>query len=107
MPGQFSWFNKPASYKSSEAEKSSDGYVVKTLEATSAPKTDFWRKPPHTHRDTGHFYYTTVEGDFRLSCTFKGKWITQYDQAGLMCRLNDQNWIKTGIEYDENTTFAR
>ncbi|GAB5590372.1 hypothetical protein Unana1_05272 [Umbelopsis nana] len=102
----FSWFNEPAAYKASEVEKYGDAYVIKSLHATSSPKTDFWRKPPATHRDSGHFYYTTVEGNFKLSCTFRGKWITQYDQAGLMIRLNDQKWIKTGIEYDEGATFA-
>ncbi|KAH8551951.1 hypothetical protein BGW37DRAFT_318496 [Umbelopsis sp. PMI_123] len=106
MISPFSWLNEPASYKATDIEKISAGYKIKSVQATSVPKTDFWRKPPQTHRDTGHFYYTSIEGDFRLSCTFKGKWVTQYDQAGLMCRLNDQYWIKTGLELDEGLIFA-
>ncbi|KAI9284139.1 hypothetical protein BC943DRAFT_326411 [Umbelopsis sp. AD052] len=106
MSGPFSWFNEPASHKASAIEKTNDGYTIKSVQATSLPQTDFWRKPPQTHRDSGHFYYTTIEGDFRLSCTFHGKWITRYDQAGLMCRINDRKWIKTGIELDEDTIFA-
>lgn len=107
MTGPFSWLNEPASHKAAAVEKTNDGYKIKSVQATSRPHTDFWRKPPQTHRDSGHFYYTTIEGDFRLSCTFHGKWITRYDQAGLMCRINDQKWIKTGIELDEDTIFAR
>jgi regulation of enolase protein 1 (concanavalin A-like superfamily) len=104
---QFTWLNEPASNSISGSQKSAEGYKITQVEARSKPATDFWRKPPSVHRDTGHFYYVTVEGDFHISCTFQGEWITQYDQAGLMCRVNSQKWIKAGIEYDENKTFAR
>jgi regulation of enolase protein 1 (concanavalin A-like superfamily) len=104
---KFSWLNEPPSHKASDTEKRADGYCIKSVKAISSPGTDFWRIPPNVHRDTGHFYYTTVKGDFHLSCVFRGKWITQYDQAGIMCRTSDEKWIKTGIEFDEDKTFAR
>ncbi|KAL7565796.1 hypothetical protein ACA910_015576 [Epithemia clementina (nom. ined.)] len=76
-----------------------------------AAKKDFWRRTyyePLLIKDDGallyatlkyrdnncYYYYYTVETCFCLyaspSC--------QFDQAGLMIRLNAQHWIKTGIE---------
>ncbi|KAJ2961516.1 hypothetical protein NQZ79_g3325 [Umbelopsis isabellina] len=102
----FTWLNEPASHSTPGSQRSVKDYQIAQVEARSKPATDFWRKPPSVHRDTGHFYYTTVEGEFHISCIFKGEWKTRYDQAGLMCRLNSQKWIKAGIEYDEDKTFA-
>lgn len=103
----FEWLNEPASQSTSGSQKSAQGYQIAAVEARSKPATDFWCKPPSVHRDTGHFHFITVEGEFHISCVFKGEWKTQYDQAGLMCRVNSQKWIKAGIEYDEDKTFAR
>jgi hypothetical protein len=70
-----------------------------TLTVTAGPKTDFWRI---THdggaRDSGNFYYQTVIGDFEASVKVSGAYAAQYDQAGLMIRLDDHNWVKCGIE---------
>lgn len=70
-----------------------------TLTVTTAPKTDFWRK---THSgnvaNNGHFYYQDVSGDFTAEVKFTGQYRDLYDQAGLMVRIDDEHWIKTGIE---------
>lgn len=62
--------------------------------------TDFWRK---THdggiRDNGHFYYQPVKGDFVAQVKVTGQYGTLYDQAGLMVRLDETQWLKCGIEY--------
>ena len=42
---------------------------------------------------------TGSKRDFVASVKVTGQYKALYDQAGLMLRLDDQNWIKTGIEY--------
>jgi len=62
--------------------------------------TDFWRVTHYGFiRDNGHFYYQEQEGDFMAKVKISGQYKELYDQAGLMIRLDEKNWIKTGIEY--------
>lgn len=62
--------------------------------------TDFWRVTHYGFiRDNGHFYYQEQEGDFLAKVKVVGYYKDLYDQAGLMIRLDEKNWIKTGIEY--------
>lgn len=86
------WYNEPPSWDL-------DG---KNLSVYSAPKTDFWRK---THsgavEDNGHFYYEEVSGDFIAEVQVTGEYSALYDQAGLMLRVSNENWLKCGIEFFE------
>ncbi|MEJ7664443.1 MAG: DUF1349 domain-containing protein [Hymenobacter sp.] len=62
--------------------------------------TDFWRVTHYGFiRDNGHFYYQEQAGDFLAKVKVVGHYQALYDQAGLMVRLDEKNWIKTGIEY--------
>lgn len=62
--------------------------------------TDFWRVTHYGFiRDNGHFLYQEQEGDFVAKVKVVGHYQDLYDQAGLMIRLDEKNWIKTGIEY--------
>jgi regulation of enolase protein 1 (concanavalin A-like superfamily) len=62
--------------------------------------TDFWRVTHYGFiRDNGHFYYQEQAGDFVAKVKVVGQYHDLYDQAGLMIRLDEKNWIKTGIEY--------
>jgi regulation of enolase protein 1 (concanavalin A-like superfamily) len=66
------------------------------------PKTDFWRKTFYGFiRDTGHFYGQPVQGDFVIVVKVSGQYRTLYDQAGLMLRVDERNWLKCGIEFVE------
>lgn len=91
------WFNQPPVWQA-------QGDVI-TI--TAAPKTDFWRK---THagfiKDDGHFYYRTISGDFTTEIKVSGKYRDLYDQAGLMLRLNDEHWLKCGVEFVEGQQYA-
>jgi uncharacterized protein len=97
------WLNKPKAW--SEA----NGRI--TLNAQS--KTDFWRVTRYGYiTDNGHFYYQEREGDFIATVKVKGDYKELYDQAGLMIRIDDKNWIKTGIEFvngrqNISTVFTR
>jgi regulation of enolase protein 1 (concanavalin A-like superfamily) len=62
--------------------------------------TDFWRVTHYGFiRDNGHFFYQEQAGDFIAKVKVVGQYKDLYDQAGLMIRLDEKNWIKTGIEY--------
>jgi regulation of enolase protein 1 (concanavalin A-like superfamily) len=64
--------------------------------------TDFWRvtgEGVDAVRDNGHLYGEIVVGDFDLSVEVRGDYGAQYDQAGVMVRVDDRQWFKTGIEF--------
>jgi regulation of enolase protein 1 (concanavalin A-like superfamily) len=77
------------------------------LTVTAGARTDFWRK---THdggvRDSGHFYHRTVSGDFTAQVKVSGAYAALYDHAGLMVRLNEQTWLKCGIEFVDGVQQA-
>jgi regulation of enolase protein 1 (concanavalin A-like superfamily) len=78
-----------------------DGITV-----VAGPKTDFWRKTHYGFiRDNGHFYYQEVSGDFTAEVKVAGDYATLYDQAGLMVRLDEANWLKCGIEYVDGVQY--
>ena len=73
-----------------------------TLHFSTEPGTDFWRTTHYGFvRDNGHLYGEQVSGDCTLEATFSADYDTLYDQAGLMLRLGETHWIKTGIEYTD------
>ena len=84
------WLNEPPAWRD-------EGGVVSV---TTAEKTDYWR---HTHygfvRDDGHLRYERVAGDFTAEVAFAGEYRELYDQAGLMVRIDERNWLKAGIEF--------
>lgn len=91
------WYNEPPAWSLSG----------QTINITSGPKTDFWRKTHYGFiRDNGHFYYQDVAGDFVAEVKFSGQYESIYDQAGLMLRLDEANWLKCGIEYVDGVQQA-
>ena len=84
------WLNEPPNWQVRDS----------TIHVTSTQNTDFWRKTHYGFiRDSGHFYYRQVTGDFVASVKVTGEYRDLYDQAGLMVRLDEQNWLKCGIEF--------
>lgn len=64
------------------------------------PKTDYWQITHYGFiADNGPFYYTEIEGEFEVRVKITGEYNSLYDQMGLMFRIDEKNWIKTGIEY--------
>ena len=92
MSTQFQWLNEPDVWRA-EAGR---------LTLTTGESTDFWQ---HTfygfHRDNGHAWLCPASGDFSASAIVTGAYEELYDQAGLMLRIDQRNWIKTGIEYTD------
>lgn len=72
------------------------------LHFDTAPETDFWNTTHYGFRHTnGHFFGRPVTGDFSAEAGFTARYRTLYDQAGLMLRVDDDTWLKTGIEYTD------
>ena len=89
------WLNPPAAYSDV-----GDRAVVVTSETA-----DFWRKTHYGFvRDNGHFLYRPVAGDFTAQVTIAGKYSALYDQAGLMLRVDERQWVKAGVEYTDGVT---
>jgi regulation of enolase protein 1 (concanavalin A-like superfamily) len=69
------------------------------LICTADPKTDFWRKTYYGYiTDNGHFLRRKVKGDFVATIKVTGQYHDLYDQAGLMVRYDESNWMKCGVE---------
>lgn len=84
------WFNEPENWKIAEG----------SMEMFITPKTDFWRISHYGFTvDDAPFLYTERGGEFEVKLKIRGEYKKRFDQAGLMLRLNHENYIKTGIEF--------
>lgn len=73
------------------------------LDIKPPPQRDFWRKTyyrPVLIKDDAPFLYCTLQRDtyYTVTTSFRLCAASQYDQAGLMVRLDYDHWLKTGIE---------
>ena len=87
------WLNPPPTWT---VDSSQPALVVQ-----SAALTDFWQETHYGFRaDSGHFLFTEVAGDFAITTKVRFHPVHQYDQAGLMIRLDPHCWLKTSVEYE-------
>lgn len=87
----FHWFNEP--------EYSIDG---DRLKIRTSPDTDFWQSTHYGFkRDNGHCLLTKVQKDFSMTVRTVFKPEKQYDQCGLIVRLDSENWIKMSTEFED------
>lgn len=92
LPEGFFWFNEPLSYTCDAG-----------LTITTRAQTDFWQRTHYGfRRDDGHCLLTNVTGDFTLESSVEFSPVSQYDQCGLMIRVDSENWIKCSIEYEDS-----
>jgi len=86
------WLNEPASW-----QRTGD-----VLRVSVDPGTDFWRTTGYGYvHDNGHIYGELLPGDLDVSVRVRGAFANQYDQAGIMLRVDEQTWLKTGLEFFE------
>lgn len=84
------WFNEPDVW-------SVENNVLK-MQVTA--QTDLWRQTHYGFTvDDAPFYYTVVGGEFEVKVKVTADYIARFDQAGLMLRIDHENYVKFGIEY--------
>ncbi|CAN7241828.1 DUF1349 domain-containing protein [Rhizobium sp. LjRoot254] len=92
MTDTFQWLNEPPFWQGDAG----------SLSLVTGDKTDFWRETFYGFiRDSGHAWLTPVSGDFSATVTIRGDYQALYDQAGMMLRIDETHWIKTGIEFTD------
>ena len=84
------WFNEPSQWEIND----------KKLTLFATPQSDYWRIAHYGFTvDDAPFLYTTYGGEFEAKVKITGDYKVRYDQAGMMIRIDHENYIKTGIEY--------
>jgi regulation of enolase protein 1 (concanavalin A-like superfamily) len=70
------------------------------LLVTAAKGSDFWRTTSYGYdRDGGHALLAPLGPEEAIEVSFVADYDRQFDQAGLLVRLDEENWIKAGVEY--------
>lgn len=87
---KMNWFNEPSRWEISG----------KTLTMDVTPKSDYWRISHYGFTvDDAPFYYAEYGGEFEAKVKILGDYKVRFDQAGMMIRIDHENYIKTGIEF--------
>ena len=87
---KMNWFNEPATWSITD----------KKLSMFVTPKSDYWRISHYGFTvDDAPFYYAEYGGEFEAKVKVSGDYKVRFDQAGMMIRIDHENYIKAGIEY--------
>jgi hypothetical protein len=69
--------------------------------------SDFWQRTHYGfRRDNGHALLEEISGNVAIRARFKFNPTAQYDQCGILIRVDEDNWFKCSIEY-ENKNDSR
>ena len=84
------WFNEPEKWTVEN----------QALSMFVTPKSDYWRISHYGFTvDDAPFYYALYGGEFEVKVKITGDYKNRFDRAGLMLRIDEQNYIKAGIEF--------
>ncbi|AQX13250.1 DUF1349 domain-containing protein [Elizabethkingia meningoseptica] len=84
------WFNEPEKWEVNN----------NILQMFVTPQSDYWRISHYGFTvDDAPFYYGVYGGEFEVKVKISGDYKARFDQAGLMLRIDKENYIKTGIEF--------
>lgn len=87
---KMTWFNEPSRWEIS------DNALIMDV----TPHSDYWRISHYGFTvDDAPFYYANYGGEFEAKVKVSGDYKVRFDQAGLMLRIDHENYIKCGIEY--------
>jgi regulation of enolase protein 1 (concanavalin A-like superfamily) len=91
------WINPPKSYQINE----------ESVRIETEPQTDFWQRSYCGFRnDNAPALLLESDQNFTLTALVEFDYNMQFDQCGLIIYLDDENWFKASVEY-ENDTFSR
>jgi len=84
------WYNEP------EKWQVKDNKLIMQV----TPKSDYWRISHYGFTvEDAPFYYSTYGGEFEAKVKLIGDYKVRFDQMGLMIRIDQKNYIKTGVEF--------
>lgn len=87
---KMNWFNEPDNWQINGS----------TLTMDVTPNSVYWRISHYGFTvDDAPFYYAEYGGEFEAKVKISGDYKVRFDQAGMMLRLDHENYIKTGIEF--------
>lgn len=87
---KMNWFNEPDHWQINGG----------TLTMDVTPNSDYWRISHYGFTvDDAPLYYAEYGGEFEAKVKISGDYKVRFDQAGMMIRLDHENYIKTGIEF--------
>lgn len=73
------------------------------LEVTAAEGSDAWRRTAYGFvHDSEHALLAPLPVGEAMEVSFRAPWDGQFDQAGVFVRIDDEHWVKTGIEYADD-----
>lgn len=96
-PEYFYWINPPKEFTLKDG----------VLKIHTEPETDFWQKTHYGFsKANAPAFLTKIEEDFTFSVKTAFQTKNRYDQCGVLLYIDDENWVKVSVEY-ENEHFAR
>jgi regulation of enolase protein 1 (concanavalin A-like superfamily) len=90
------WLNEPPAVEMQNGE----------LVATAAEGSDLWRKTHYGFvHDTGHALLHPLSVGRAMELRFVPELSEQFDQAGLLVRVDAENWVKAGVEHADGEMY--
>ncbi|RYG07819.1 MAG: DUF1349 domain-containing protein [Chitinophagaceae bacterium] len=87
---KMNWFNEPEKW-----EIKNNSLIMQVT-----PSSDYWRISHYGFTvDDAPFYYGNYGGEFEAKVKLTGAYKARFDQMGLMIRIDEKNYIKTGVEF--------
>lgn len=91
------WHNEPGNWSVDNDE----------LRLTTDQGSDYWRETYYGFtRNSGHFFAFETPAAFTAQFRVRGHYHQLYDQAGIMLWLDEQHWVKAGIELSDGIPMA-
>jgi len=84
------WFNEPEQWQIKN----------NSLVMQVTPASDYWRISHYGFTvDDAPFFYANYGGEFEAKVKLIGDYKARFDQMGMMIRIDQKNYIKTGVEF--------
>ncbi len=88
----FQWYNDPENVT----------FTALGMQTESKPETDFWQNAAaNIHKDDGHFFYAPKSENFTLTLCWNLEKYGEFNQCGIMIRIDEYNWLKASIMYED------